>query len=35
MSSSDDIVDNQGVRLHFVPENKNVLCLVHKRPAVI
>ena len=35
MSSSDNIVDNQGICLHFIPEDKNFLCLVHKRPAVI
>ena len=35
MSSSDGIVDNYGIRLHFIPENKNVLCLVQNRPAVI
>ena len=35
MSSSDDIVDNQGICLHFIPKDKNFLCLVHQRPAVI
>ena len=35
MSSSDDIVDNQGICLHFIPKDKNFLCLVNQRPAVI
>ena len=35
MSSSDDIVDNQGICLHFIPEDKKLLCLVQQRPAVI
>ena len=35
MTSSDHFVDDQGIRLDFIPENKYVLCLVEKRPAVI
>jgi len=35
MTSTDNIVDNQSIRLDFIPENKYVLCLVEKRPAVI
>jgi len=35
MTSIDDIVDNQGICFDFIPENKNVLCLIHKRSAVI
>ena len=35
MSSSDDIVDNQGICLNFIPEDKDLLCLVHQRSAAI
>ena len=29
MSSSDDIVHNQGIRVHFIREDKALLCLIH------
>lgn len=35
MCPSDDVVDDHGVRLNFIPENKSVLGLVDQSSAAI